>query len=198
MRMGLIDAGGANLGSVRYALERLGVTVQTVREAAHLQDVDGLILPGVGSAAEGMRRLNAQGLTTPLRGWRRPLLGICLGMQLFYEASDEGDVPGLGLLTGRVRQMTPSPGIRMPQMGWNRVHASVPCALLDDIDDGARMYFVHGYAAPISPATRAICIHGEAFSAVVESGRTFGVQFHPERSGSAGAQLLRNFIGLHA
>ncbi|HXH00799.1 MAG TPA: imidazole glycerol phosphate synthase subunit HisH, partial [Xanthomonadaceae bacterium] len=151
MRLGLIDAGGANLGSVRFALERLGVTVQTVREAAHLQDVDRLILPGVGSAAEGMRRLNAQGLTTPLRDWRRPLLGICLGMQLLYEASDEGDVLGLGLLTGRVRQMTPSPGIRMPQMGWNRVHASAPCALLDDIDDGAHMYFVHGYAAPLSP-----------------------------------------------
>lgn len=198
MRMGLVDAGGANLGSVRYAMERLGVDVLGVRENTQLQDVDALILPGVGSAGEGMRRLAAQGLVEPLQRWQRPLLGICLGMQLLYEASDEGDVPGLDLLSGRVRRMTPSAGIRLPQIGWNRLGITAPCVLLDGIEDGTHMYFVNGFAAPMASATCATYIHGEAYSAIVQSGNRYGVQFHPERSGTAGAQLLRNFVDLAA
>jgi imidazole glycerol phosphate synthase, glutamine amidotransferase subunit len=117
--VGLVDAGGANLGSVRYALERIGVDVRLVRAAEELQGVDRVILPGVGAAAEGMGRLTRQGLVEPLRALDKPLLGICLGMQLLFEASEEGNVDALGLLPGVVRHLHPAVGIRVPHMGWN-------------------------------------------------------------------------------
>ncbi|PPT27032.1 imidazole glycerol phosphate synthase subunit HisH [Xanthomonas arboricola] len=190
----LIDAGGANLGSVRYALERLGVEARLVRDAAGLQGAQRVILPGVGAAPEAMSRLRAQGLVEPLRQLQVPLIGICLGMQLLFEHSEEGDVDCLGLLPGIVRHMTPALGIRVPHMGWNQLVPMRASALLDDLPERASAYFVHGYAAPVTADTVAACDHGGLFTAVVQQGLRCGAQFHPERSAETGARILRNFL----
>jgi len=192
--VGLIDAGGANLGSVRYALERLGVAVRMVREPSDLAGISRVILPGVGAAAEGMRRLHAQGLVQPLRDLQVPLLGICLGMQLLFEGSEEGGVDCLGLLPGVVRRLHPAVGVRVPHMGWNKLLALRESPLLDGVAPGASAYFVHSYAAPVTSDTVAACHHGGLFTAVVQRGRLCGAQFHPERSAGPGARILRNFI----
>ncbi|MBO9876642.1 imidazole glycerol phosphate synthase subunit HisH [Xanthomonas sp. D-99] len=190
----LIDAGGANLGSVRYALERLGVDARVVRDAAGLQGAQRVILPGVGAAPEAMSRLRAQGLVEPLRELQVPLIGICLGMQLLFEHSEEGDVECLGLLPGIVRQMTPALGIRVPHMGWNQLVPMRDSALLAGLPERASAYFVHGYAAPVTADTVAACDHGGLFTAVVQNGLRCGAQFHPERSADTGARILRNFL----
>ncbi|MFC7521871.1 imidazole glycerol phosphate synthase subunit HisH [Xanthomonas populi] len=190
----LIDAGGANLGSVRYALERLGVEARVVRDAEGLQGAQRVILPGVGAAPEAMSRLRAQGLVEPFRHLQVPLIGICLGMQLLFEHSEEGDVDCLGLLPGIVRHMTPALGIRVPHMGWNQLVPMRESALLAGLPERASAYFVHGYAAPVTANTVATCDHGGLFTAVVQQGRRCGAQFHPERSAETGARILRNFL----
>ncbi|NIK02876.1 imidazole glycerol phosphate synthase subunit HisH [Xanthomonas cannabis] len=190
----LIDAGGANLGSVRYALERLGVEARLVRDAAGLQGAERVILPGVGAAPEAMKRLRAQGLVEPLRQLQVPLIGICLGMQLLFERSEEGDVECLGLLPGIVRHMTPALGIRVPHMGWNQLVPMRDSALLAGLPERTSAYFVHGYAAPVTADTVAACDHGGLFTAVVQQGLRCGAQFHPERSADTGARILRNFL----
>ncbi|MCC4617495.1 imidazole glycerol phosphate synthase subunit HisH [Xanthomonas campestris pv. asclepiadis] len=192
--LALIDAGGANLGSVRYALERLGVEARVVRDAEGLQGADRVILPGVGAAPEAMSRLRAQGLVEPLRQLQVPLIGICLGMQLLFEHSEEGDVDCLGLLPGVVRHMTPALGIRVPHMGWNQLVPMRESALLAGLPERASAYFVHGYAAPVTADTVAACDHGGLFTAVVQQGLRCGAQFHPERSAETGARILRNFL----
>ncbi|WP_411850834.1 imidazole glycerol phosphate synthase subunit HisH [Stenotrophomonas sp. LGBM10] len=190
----LIDAGGANLGSVRYALERLGVQVRLVRDRAGLDGATRVILPGVGAAPQGMARLHAQGLVEPLRRLQVPLLGICLGMQLLFEASEEGHVECLGLLPGVVRHLHPATGIRVPHMGWNRLLPLRESPLLNGVQPRSSAYFVHSYAAPLGEHTVAACDHGGLFAAVVQRGRYSGAQFHPERSADTGARILRNFI----
>ncbi|MBB3832677.1 glutamine amidotransferase [Xanthomonas arboricola] len=190
----LIDAGGANLGSVRYALERLGVEARLVRDAVGLQGAERVILPGVGAAPEAMKRLRAQGLVEPLRQLQVPLIGICLGMQLLFERSEEGDVECLGLVPGIVRHMTPALGIRVPHMGWNQLVPMRDSALLAGLPERASAYFVHGYAAPVTADTVAACDHGGLFTAVVQQGLRCGAQFHPERSADTGARILRNFL----
>ncbi|MCE4362783.1 imidazole glycerol phosphate synthase subunit HisH [Xanthomonas hortorum] len=192
--LALIDAGGANLGSVRYALERLGVEARVVRDAEGLQGAQRVILPGVGAAPEAMSRLRAQGLIEPLRQLQVPLIGICLGMQLLFEHSEEGDVDCLGLLPGIVRHMTPALGIRVPHMGWNQLVPMRESTLLAGLPERASAYFVHGYAAPVTADTVAACDHGGLFTAVVQQGLRCGAQFHPERSAETGARILRNFL----
>lgn len=194
MKVVLVDAGGANLGSVRYALERLGVEPRVSGDAARIAAADRVILPGVGAAGPGMARLRELGLVEPLRRLDKPLLGICLGMQLLYESSEEGGVECLGLLPGRVQRMPAAPGLRVPHMGWNRLQRKTDSPLLDGIPEGAQVYFVHGYSAPVDASCIASSEHGQAFAAVVQRGRVAGAQFHPERSGAFGARLLANFI----
>ena len=194
----LIDAGGANLGSVRYALERLGVAPRIVRDADDLRDAQRVILPGVGAAPPAMALLRERGLDEAVRLLQVPLLGICLGMQLLFEASDEGDVECLGLLPGRVQKMQASEGIRVPHMGWNALEPLRASTLLDGVAIGAQAYFVHGYAAPVTDDCIAVCTHGQQFSAAVQRGRIFGAQFHPERSAAVGARLLSNFMAVSA
>ena len=197
-KVGLVDAGGANLGSVRYALERLQVEVQMVREQADLAGLARVILPGVGAAAEGMRRLHEQGLVQPLRELQVPLMGICLGMQLLFERSEEGDVECLGLLPGIVRRLHPGVGVRVPHMGWNKLLALRESPLLDGVSVGSSAYFVHSYAAPVTSDTVAACHHGGLFTAVVQRERLCGAQFHPERSAGPGARILQNFLEIAA
>ncbi len=197
-RVGLVDAGGANLGSVRYALERLQMDVQMVRAPADLAGLERVILPGVGAAAEGMKRLHAQGLVQPLRELQVPLMGICLGMQLLFERSEEGDVECLGLLPGIVRRLHPGVGVRVPHMGWNKLLALRESPLLAGVPLGSSAYFVHSYAAPVTSDTVAACHHGGLFTAVVQRGRLCGAQFHPERSAGPGARILQNFLEIAA
>jgi glutamine amidotransferase len=191
----VVDAGGANLGSVCVALERLGVEPVVSADAAAIVAADRVILPGVGAAAPAMARLRAAGLVPVLRALRRPLLGICLGMQLLFERSDEGDVEGLGLLPGRVRKLRADPLVRVPHTGWNRLLRRRDDPLLEGVDDGAPAYFVHGYAVPVDALCVAACAHGDEFAAIVRRGDVAGVQCHPERSGPVGARILANFLG---
>lgn len=194
MDIAVIDAGGANFGSVCYALERLGASPRIVRDADGLAGAPRVLLPGVGAAVPAMALLHQRGFIEMLPGLQVPLLGICLGMQLLFEASDEGDVACLGLLPGRVLKLAGGPGLRVPHMGWNTLEQVAPSSLLAGIDDGERAYFVHGYAAPVTADCIAACSHGERFAAVVARGRVAGAQFHPERSSATGARLLANFL----
>lgn len=205
--LALIDAGGANLGSVRYALNRIGAQPRLVRDADELGAPERIILPGVGAAAPSMALLRARGLDAALRTSTVPLLGVCVGMQLLFESSEEGDVDCLGLLKGRVRKLSGGPGLRVPHMGWNQLRKRVDAngdssPLLDGIDDGAHAYFVHSYAVLVDDGTDACVLaesdHGQRFAAVVGSGKRYGAQFHPERSSAAGLRLLDNFLKLPA
>ncbi len=195
MRIVLVDSGGANIGSVRYALQRLGVDAELTGDGDIIRRADRVILPGVGAAAAAMQRLRELDLVATLRTLDKPLLGICLGMQLLHASSEEGDVECLGLLPGRVRRMRAAPGVRIPHMGWNRVCKRNASSLLDGIADGAQAYFVHAYAADEGDDTIASSEHGARFAAVVQNGRIAGTQFHPERSGPVGLRLLANFLG---
>ena len=194
MRLVLVDAGGANLGSVRQALHRLGVEPRLATDAATIRAADRVILPGVGTAAAVMRRLRELDLVDTLRALQAPLLGICVGMQLLFQHSEEGDTPCLGLLPGRVQRLPALPGVRVPHMGWNRLRPLRESPLARGIDDGDFAYFVHSYAAPAGDDCVLACEHGTCFAAVVERGNVAGAQFHPERSSRVGARLLRNFL----
>ena len=192
----LVEAGGTNIGSVRYALQRLGVEAELSADAARIRAASHVILPGVGAAGPGMARLSAAGLVDLLRSLTQPVLGVCLGMQLLFEHSEEGDTEVLGVISGVVRRFRDLPGLRVPQMGWNRLRVTRADPLLDGLPENAYAYFVHSYAAPVGPCTLASAEHGEAFSAVVRQRNFCGMQFHPERSGAVGARLLANFLSL--
>ncbi len=194
MKVALVDAGGSNIGSVRYALQRLGVEAELTRDAATIRAADRVILPGVGAAAVCMARLKELELVDVLRTIDRPLLGVCVGVQLLFAHSEEDDTPCLGLLPGRVRKLQASPGIRVPHMGWNTLQRTRDASLLEGIADGDHAYFVHSYAATVDDDCLCSSEHGQRFAAVVQRGNVAGAQFHPERSGAVGARLLKNFI----
>ncbi len=194
MRVALVDAGGANIGSVRYALQRLGVEAELTFDAGVIASADRVILPGVSTAATVMGRLREQGLVETLRQLEAPLLGVCVGMQLLFEHSEENDTPCLGLLSGKVARLPANPRIRVPHMGWNTLRPLRGTSLTQGIEAGDHAYFVHSYAAPVTGDCLMQSEHGVPFAAVVQRGRVAGAQFHPERSAALGAKLLRNFI----
>lgn len=196
MTIVLVDAGGTNIGSVRYALQRLGVDAALTADAATIRAADKVILPGVGAAGPGMARLHELDLVELLRSLRQPVLGICLGMQLLCEYSEEGDTDCLGLISAPVRRFARAPGLRVPHMGWNNVSVRREHPLLAGVDDDEQAYFVHSYAVPIGQWTLASSDYGERFSAVIACNNYYGVQFHPERSAAVGAKLLQNFLEL--
>jgi glutamine amidotransferase len=192
----IIDSGGANLASLQFALERLGARAQVSSDAAVIEAAPRLLLPGVGSAADAMARLRASHVDGLIPRLRQPLLGICLGMQLLFERSEEGATTCLGVLEGDVRLLQPAAGCSIPHMGWNTLAARGSDALLEGIGAEDYFYFVHSYAAAPSATTLATSHHGVDFAAVVGRGNFRGVQFHPERSGATGARLLANFLRL--
>jgi glutamine amidotransferase len=196
MSVVLVDAGGTNIGSVRYALQRLGVDAALTCDAAGIRAADKVILPGVGAAGPGMARLRELGLVEVLRSLRQPVLGVCLGMQLLCAHSEEGDTECLGLIPAPVRRFTEAPGLRVPHMGWNGVSILREHPLLAGLGEGEQAYFVHSYAVPTGDWTLAASDHGEAFSAAIARNNFHGLQFHPERSAAVGAKLLRNFLEL--
>lgn len=200
MKIAVIDSGGANIASVRHALSRLGHEGEVTADPAAIRAADRVLLPGVGAAADAMARLEAAGLVPVIRSLEQPVLGICLGMQLLFEGSEEdGGIGCLGILPGRARRFAVAPGRPVPHMGWNRVRASGDAdpgghRLFDGIPDGSHFYFVHSFAVPIGPDTLGVCDYGAPFTAVAGRRNFAGTQFHPERSGPWGARLLRNFL----
>jgi glutamine amidotransferase len=192
----IVDSGGANLASLRYALDRLGARSAVSTDAGRIATAPRVLLPGVGAAPDAMTRLRAQGLDQALPRVRAPLLGICLGMQLLFEHSAEGETACLGIVRGRIARMTAAPGRPVPHMGWNTVSVSRADPLLQGLTAEDRLYFVHGFAAPVGASTLAAVDYGGPLSAAIRHGNFFGVQFHPERSSTAGARVLKNFLEL--
>ncbi|MGS3150247.1 imidazole glycerol phosphate synthase subunit HisH [Aeromonas sanarellii] len=200
----IIDTGCANLASVRMAFERLGVQPQVSSKAVDIEQADKLILPGVGTAVAAMKNLNERGLVPLIRAAKQPLLGFCLGMQMLAQASEEsmntadqgcGEIDCLGIVPGKIRLMEVG-DLRLPHMGWNQITHDETHPLLKGIHSGSYFYFVHSYALEVTEATLATCDYGRPFTAIVGRDNFFGAQFHPERSGAAGARLLQNFLEL--
>ena len=194
MTLAIIDSGGANIGSVMHALKRLGAEPVFTADENIIRKADRVLLPGVGAAGAAMSRLKELGLLQCIRELQQPVLGICLGMQLLFEKSDEDDTRCLGIIPGTLKKMKPSEGIRVPHMGWNTTTTVSADPLLAGLPEEPWFYFVHSYCAPVGPATLATCLHGETFAAIVRHENFFGAQFHPERSARGGARLLANFL----
>jgi imidazole glycerol-phosphate synthase subunit HisH len=191
----IVAAAGSNYASLIEACRRVGVDAGIGDDPARIAAATHVIVPGVGAADHAMRNLRRQGLDRVLRKVTQPLLGICLGMQILFEHSDEGDADGLGLLRGDVRRLPAAPS--WPHMGWNTLARRAGAhPLLDGIGEDDWFYFVHGYAAPCDDATLAETHHGGAIAAVVARANIHGVQFHPEKSAAAGRRLLANFFAL--
>ena len=192
----VIDACGGNLSSLLHGLLRLGCEPKVTSDPDVVARAQRVILPGVGTAQDSMERLRQSGLVEVIRRLTCPLLGICIGMQLLFEWSEEGSTETLGLISGKVTKLVAKDGCRVPHMGWNPVRRIKPSPLLRDIEDGAPFYFVHSYRAPDGDFVTAFAEHGTRIPATVERGHVYGVQCHPEKSQADGAQLLRNFINL--
>jgi imidazole glycerol-phosphate synthase subunit HisH len=193
----IVASGGANTASLQFALQRLQVASAVTADAAEIRAASHVILPGVGAAADAMSRLRRCGLDALIPTLRQPVLGICLGMQLLYESSQEGETRCLGIIPGRAARFLPVEGRPVPHMGWNTLDIRRPCALLAGLADGDYAYFVHSYALDVSAATVASTRYGAPFSACVQWRNFYGAQFHPERSAAAGARLLHNFLAIH-
>jgi glutamine amidotransferase len=196
VEVAIIDSGGANLASLRYALDRLGARSVVSSDAGLIAAAPRVLLPGVGAAADAMERLRASGLDRLIPQLRVPVLGICLGMQLLFDHSDEGDTACLGIIGGRIERMRAAPGLPVPHMGWNSLMPKIEDALLAGVEPNDRYYFVHGFAAGLCQGTLASVQYGDELCAVVRRDNFRGVQFHPERSSAAGARILRNFLAL--
>lgn len=194
MTIAVINSGGANLGSVIHALNRLGAQSVLTRDAAQIRSASRVILPGVGAAAWAMNALHEAGLVEVIRGLTQPVLGICLGLQLMYQRSEEGDADCLGLIPGTVGKLAVGADQRLPHMGWNQLAWANPNdPLARGLSGEEWFYFVHSFAAPIDHAA-ATSEHGQRFAAVVRHGNFAACQFHPEKSAAAGARLLANFL----
>jgi imidazole glycerol-phosphate synthase subunit HisH len=196
MSVVVVRLGAGNTASVMFALERLGVSAALSSEPAQIAEAERLILPGVAAAAHAMEQMRALGLLDLLRTFSRPMLGICLGQQLFYEESEEGPAEGLGLIAGRVKKLLPPQGAPLPHMGWSRLQLLRQDALVENVCSGEYAYFAHSYACDAGPETLAITAYGRPFSAIVAKDNRYGCQFHPERSGVLGQLILANFMSL--
>jgi glutamine amidotransferase len=194
----IIDNGGANIASLRYALERLGASSRMTVDPAELRSAPRVILPGVGAAAAAMARLRALGLVELIPQLSQPVLGICLGMQLMFASSEESDdgndTECLGLIAERVTRFPDRSAFPVPHMGWNQLRLVGDSPLLAGVRDGDHVYFVHSFAAPIGPWTLAASDYGGEFTAAARYRNFYGVQFHPERSAAAGSRVLANFL----
>jgi imidazole glycerol-phosphate synthase subunit HisH len=190
----IIDSGGANIASLRAALARLGAASVVTTDHGVIQRAARVLLPGVGSAHSAMSKLRGTGLDQVIPKLKQPLLGICLGMQILFDHSEEGPANGLGVIPGRVAKLTAAPGLPVPHMGWNQLAQAKTDPLLDGVSRLDYVYFVHGYAVPSGEWTVATTEYGGNFTAVARRDNFCGTQFHPERSGVVGARILANFL----
>lgn len=189
--LAILDLGYGNIDSIRLAFQRLAIEAVLTDDPRVAEQAERLVLPGVGAAGYAMAKLRDKGLVDPLKRRTRPMLGICLGMQLMFDASEETDTACLGLISGRVRAMTPAPGLPIPHMGWTRIADAAPGI---GLADGDHVYFAHGFACPDTAATAARATYGEPLPAAIRLGNLWGAQFHPERSSAAGASFLKAFL----
>lgn len=201
MSVSVVSYGLGNLGSVMNMLKRIGADPRIASTPEEVEASDRLLLPGIGAFDTGMRLLHEAGLTGPIQAFARggrPLLGICLGMQLLLDSSEEGEAPGLGLIAGTSRLFDETTGLRVPHVGWNTLVPSRPDPLLADLPDESRFYFVHSYrVVPESnDNTLAVSHYGVPFASMIRAGNVMGAQYHPEKSHSFGMQILRNFSSL--
>ena len=192
MKLAIVDVGCGNIGSVGIAFERFGIAPVVTGDAETIAGADKVILPGVGAAGYAMEQIRARGLLEPLRGLKQPVLGICLGMQLLFERSEEEDTDCLGIIAGQVRRLEPALGMPVPHMGWSRLSVREEGL---GLREGDYVYFAHSFACDAVPETAASADYGREIPAVVRSGNWLGAQFHPERSGEAGARFLEAFLG---
>jgi len=193
LSVAIFDYGAGNLFNITLALRRQGIEVEVVDGFSESSEYDGLVLPGVGNFRPAMSRLRQyQELIAEMATRGRPVLGICLGMQLVFESSEEGPSNGLSLVRGKVVRLPSS--VKVPQMGWNRLDIVKPNAILEGVSDGSWCYFVHSYYPQTDESiVSAKTEYGVVFPSVIEDGALIGTQFHPEKSGKTGAILLRNF-----
>lgn len=195
----IINTGCANIASVKFAFERLGAAVTVSDDEQKISLADHVILPGVGAAPAAMKSIQGKQLINCIQHLTQPVLGVCLGMQLMVSNSEESDLgssnntPCLNLMPGKVERMQVG-DLRLPHMGWNQISIVEQNPLFKGISNGSYFYFVHSYAVSKYEHTLASCDYGKPFSAAIHHNNFFGVQFHPERSSDAGAQLLENFL----
>lgn len=197
MKVFIVDYGAGNLPSVERALRALGAETKRATQPSHIADAEAIVLPGVGHFAAFVKGLRERNLTDSLRAANDagvPILGICLGLQAMFSRSEEAPgESGLGFFPQEIKALPAN--VKSPHIGWNQVRATRESSLLKGIPEDAYFYFAHSYAAPATAdASVAACDHGFPFAAVLESGNLRAVQFHPEKSGEVGAQLLRNFL----
>ena len=193
MEVAIIDYGAGNIRSLQFALERLGVRGYLTSDPEQIANADQVIFPGQGAAQSAMNKLKRQGLDQLIPQLKQPVLGICLGMQLLCDYSEEGDVEGLGIIQGKVKRF--SDQVKVPQMGWNTI-TQTQTTLFQNIKPNEFMYLVHSYFVPILPETIAISTYDQPYSVALNKDNFYGVQFHPEKSSKAGQQLLQNFLNL--
>ena len=193
MNVTIIDYGAGNVRSVRFALERLGLHPVVSNVAEEISAADHVIFPGVGEASSAMARIKEFNLDALIPELKQPVLGICLGMQLMCEYSEENETKGLGVFPGSVKLFTSEK--KVPHMGWNQISPN-GSKIFKGVEEGSNMYFVHSYYAPQNEYTAAVCDYIQPFSAAMEKDNFYACQFHPEKSGSVGEQILKNFISL--
>ena len=193
MTLAIVDLGCGNIGSVGIAFERFGLAPLVTADEAAVASADKVILPGVGAAGYAMEQIRARGLAGTIRNLTQPVLGICLGMQLLFEHSEEEDIACIGIIPGRVRKLEAAPGRPVPHMGWSRLRVSDEAI---GLRDGDYVYFAHSYACDSGPDTVASTDYGREVPAAVRRGNFLGAQFHPERSGEAGHRFLKAFLDL--
>ena len=191
----IIDYKMGNLRSVENALHRLGAEFEVTADADKIVRADRVLLPGVGNAAEAMHNLRQAGLPEVIKSLRRPVLGICVGMQVMCRHSDEGDAERTGIPDARAKRFTPTPTEKVPHVGWNQI-GNLEKKLFTDIKSGSFVYFVHSYYAELCPDTIATTRHGLLFSSALKYENFYGTQFHPEKSGDTGEQIIKNFLQL--
>jgi imidazole glycerol-phosphate synthase subunit HisH len=191
VKLAIVDFGCGNIGSVGIAFERLGLEPLITDDVEAIGSADRVVLPGVGAAGFAMEQIEARGLTGRLRALEQPVLGICLGMQLLFEESEEENVACLGVIAGKVRKLTPEPGMPVPHMGWSRLTVREGG---QGLNDGDYVYFAHSFACDDGPHSVAVAEYGRPIPAAVRRDNYWGAQFHPERSGEAGARFLQGFL----
>ena len=191
MKVAIIDYGAGNVRSLQFALERLGVKGHLTADIEVIQAAEKVIFPGQGEAKSAMKKLKNAGLDRLIPQLKQPVLGICLGMQLLLEYTEEGATDGLGILPGKVLRFPDT--LKVPQMGWNNIH-TIQSPLFSGIEENSYMYLVHSYYVPLMEATIAQATYGHPFSVAIQKDNFYGVQFHPEKSSSDGSRLLANFL----
>jgi glutamine amidotransferase len=196
MQTVIVNSGCANSASVKFAFERLGANVNVSSDLQEISKADRIILPGVGTFDFAMSGLIKNQLINAIKSLNQPVLGICLGMQLYFEGSAEGVAQGLGLAKGMANKFLSEPNLPVPHMGWNQLENLSDDPLLKGLDEGSYVYFVHSYFIPLGETTLAETTYGTTFSASVRKENFWGCQFHPERSSDVGATILNNFLKL--